>query len=151
MQWHERYSQAQEPSLSDIALWVGSPLWEQLRDWVEDTYQTVPSVEYSRCSGAAGWNVKYKKGSRPLCVLYPRQGYFICMVSIGAKLIPQLEPILSTYSPDLQALYERSGSFQGGKWLMVDVKTPEHLDDVKRLMLLRAKPAQRTLSSDQIT
>ena len=32
--------------------------------------------------------------------------------------------------------------FNGGKWLVVDVKEPEQLEEVQRLILLKAKPVK---------
>lgn len=129
--------------MADVDAWVESPLWPRLREWVEQTYQTSPSVEHSCCSGAPGWNIKYKKSSKSLCVIYPQAGYFVCLVSIGAKLIPELECLLETFSADLQALYAETAFYMGGKWLMIEVRTEEHLEDVQRLVLLRAKPPKR--------
>lgn len=141
--WHVAWPSHVRPELSDVSAWVDSPLWEELTAWVEETYQTAPIVEYSKCGGAPGWNVKYRKGSKALCVLYPQSGYFICMVTVGAKLLPELEAMLPTYSPDLQATYARSGALMGSKWLMADVRERVHLEDVQRLMLLKAKPAKK--------
>lgn len=141
--WHIAWPSHMKPELSDVAAWMDSPLWGELTAWVEETYQTAPIVEYSKCGGAPGWNVKYRKGAKPLCVIYPQSGYFICMVTVGAKLLPELEAMLPTYSPDLQAIYARSGALMGSKWLMVDVKERAHLEDVQRLMLLKARPAKK--------
>jgi AraC family transcriptional regulator len=32
-----------------------------------------------------GWNVKYRKGGRALCSLYPKQGYFLALVPYEGK------------------------------------------------------------------
>lgn len=143
MTWAEKFTAAQKPEMADVAAWIDMPLWAELRGWIEQTYQTEPAVEYSGCSGMPGWNVKYRKGSRPVCVIYPQEGYLICMVSIAARLIPELEGLLPTYSREFQDLYARSGSFMGGKWLMVEVREAEQAEDVKRLMLLRVKPVRK--------
>lgn len=141
--WHVAWPSHVEPERSDISAWVDSPLWEALTAWVEETYQTAPTVEYSKCGGAPGWNVKYRKGSKALCVLYPQSGYFICLVTVGAKLLDELEAMLPTYSQSLRDTYARSGALMGSKWLMVEVREQAHLEDVQRLMLLKAKPAKK--------
>ena len=141
--WDVAWPQHMEPAIEDIAAWVGSLLWEELTAWVEETYGVEPSIEYSRCTLDRGWNVKYKKGAKALCTLYPRAGYVTCMVSVGAKQIPDVEVMLPTFSPDLQALYEKTAFFNGGKWLLLDIKERPHLEDVERLMLLKAKPPKK--------
>ncbi|HBB28593.1 MAG TPA: hypothetical protein DC000_04975, partial [Clostridiales bacterium] len=37
-------------------------------------------------------------------------------------------------------IYKQSKPFNGGRWLMIDVKTPEILNDVKELICIRTKP-----------
>ena len=141
--WHVAWPSHMEPSMADIAAWINSPLFGELTAWVEETYGVGPAVEYSRCSMDPGWNVKYKMGSKALCVLYPRPGFYTCMVSIGAKLIPDVETLLPTFTPELQALYEKTSFFQGGKWLLLDITDHSRLEDVRRLMCLKAKPPRK--------
>ena len=141
--WHAAWPAHSRPAIPDVAAWVGSPLFGELTAWVEETYDAAPSIEFSRCSMDPGWNVKYKKGTKTLCTLYPRQGFYTCMVSVGAKLIPDVEALLATFSPELQGAYGKTAFFQGGKWLLLDITRREHLEDMERLMLLKAKPARK--------
>ena len=107
MVWHETYPAHCQPDMKQIREFVDSPYWEQLCSYLQKTYVTSPSIEYSRCSMQTGWNVKYKKGSRAICTLYPDKGYFICMVSIGAKEAAEAELVMKGCSPYLQGLYKR--------------------------------------------
>ena len=94
-------------------------------------------------SASAPWNLKYKKGSKALCALYVRTGWFTAMVTLGAKQLLELETLLPTFSPAFRELYERTPPFNSGKWLVVDVKEPEQLEEVQRLILMKAKPAKK--------
>ena len=141
--WDIAWPQQMKPALSDIGAWVKNPLFEALTGWMADTYGVEPSIEFSRCSMDRGWNVKYKKGSRPLCALYVREGWFTAMVTLGAKQLLELEALLPAFSAPFQALYERTPPFNGGKWLVVDVKEAERLEEVQRLILMKAKPGKK--------
>ena len=141
--WDIAWPQQMKPALSDIGAWVKNPAFEAFLAWMEETYGVEPSVEFSRCSMDKGWNVKYKKGSKSLCVLYVRPGWFTAMVTLGAKQLLELEPLLPTFSPAFRGLYEKTPLFNGGKWLVVDVKEPEQLEEVQRLILLKAKPPRQ--------
>ena len=55
----------------------------------------------------------------------------------------ELEVLLPTFSPALQTLYQKTPFCNGGKWLCVDVKDQALLEDVQRLILLKAKPVQK--------
>ncbi len=131
-----------KPEPAEIDRWVDNPLFGQLQAWIAETYQVSPSVEFSRCSMDKGWNIKYKKGSKALCTLYVRAGWFTAMVTMGAKQVAELEVLLPTFSDGFRSLYEKTPPFNGGKWLVVDVKEPEQLEEVQRLILMKAKPAK---------
>ncbi len=139
MTWNELYPKATQPSLEQIDAYTGTPLWGRMRTWLEERYGVTPRVEHSTCSGAPGWNVKYKKSGRALCTLYPRGGYFVSLVAIGPAEAADAElsmPLLSGY---LQDLYRRAASMNGTRWLMVEVTEPAVLADLQRLVELRAK------------
>lgn len=138
--WDIAWPQQMKPALSDIEAWVNNPAFEALLAWMGETYGVEPSVEFSRCSMDKGWNIKYKKGSKALCALYVRSGWFTAMVTLGAKQTAELEVLLSTFSGPFRELFQKTPSFNGGKWLVMDVKKPEQLEEVQRLILLKAKP-----------
>lgn len=139
MNWNERYPMGTRPTEEEIANYINSPLWRELCCFVEENWSSVPSVEYSRCSGAPGWNVKYKKGSKAICTLYPNEGYYTCMISVGRKQTEETEILLLSCTKYLQELYSNADLFNGGRWLMIDVTSPEILDDVKELIKVRMK------------
>ena len=141
--WDVVWPQQMKPALSDIGAWVNNPAFEELLAWMGETYGVEPSIEFSKCSLDKGWNVKYKKGSKSLCVLYVRSGAFAAMVTLGAKQLLELEPLLETFSDSFRRLYEKTSLFNGGKWLLVDVKGPEQLEEVQRLILMKAKPVKK--------
>lgn len=144
MKWDQAFSAAQQPALPQIADYVATPLWAELLEHLADHYGAAPSVEYSSCSARPGWNLKFKKSGRALCTLYPDQGWFYAMVSIGRREAEEAEFILPHCSPYLQQLYQSVPPFNGGRWLMIRVDSPEILADAKRLIALRVnkRPAK---------
>ena len=139
MTWMEAYPAHRQPDMEQIGRYIASPCWQPLLAWLEDTFHISPRIEYSRCSMQGGWNVKYKKGSRAICTLYPDKGYFICMVSIGAKEAAEAELVMKGCSPYLQGLYEKTVPFNGGRWLMIEVRDKETLEDVKEMIGVRMR------------
>lgn len=139
MMWSEHYPKAVKPALEQISEYIGGPLWQELCGFVETVYGILPKVEYSMCSGARGWNVKYKKAGRSLCTLYPHEGFFTCLVCIGSKELMEGELVLTACSSYTRELYQKTKPFNGTRWLMIDVTSQDTLDDVKRLLCVRAK------------
>ena len=140
MTWVGEYPKSIQPALTQIAEYIGSPLWQELCDFVESNYGTLPKVEFSICSGAPGWNVKYKKGSRALCTLYPHEGFFTCLVCIGTKEATEAEFVVSAGCSYIQDLYQKTKPFNGTRWLMIDVTSADILADAESLLFTREKP-----------
>ena len=142
MNWNQRYPKSRQPSLGEIAAYIDSPLWGDLCTWAEAAYAIAPKVEHSTCSGAPGWNVKYKKGGRALCTLYPDEGAFTAMVTIGSKEAAEAELLLPTCSDYLHELYANTREFNGARWLMIRITDVRVLEDVKHLIRLRIAPKE---------
>lgn len=140
MPWHELYAKDSQPDFKQIGTYIGTVLWQELCRYLEETYGVKPTIEHSICSAAPGWNVKYKKSGRALCTLYPAEGYFTCMVSIGRKEAMQAELLLSSCTDYVRTLYWAAKPFNGGRWLMIEVRSPAILEDVKDLIATRSKP-----------
>ncbi len=140
MTWFEAYPKSLEPTLEQIEQFIASPLWNGLCDWAESTYTIAPKVEHSTCSGAPGWNVKYKKSGRSLCTLYPDRGQFTALISIGTKEAPEAELLLPTCSDYIRELFARTQTFNGARWLMIRISDAQVLEDVKRFIRLRVAP-----------
>ena len=140
MSWFQRYPKSQQPTLEQISEYIESPLWGELCAWAEKSYQIEPKVEHSTCSGAPGWNVKYKKGGRALCTLYPDEGQFTALITVGAKEAPEAELLLPTCSDYIRELFARTQTMNGARWLMIRVTDAQVLEDVKKLIRLRVAP-----------
>lgn len=133
----DRADGTRKPSPATISAYVNSPLFDRLCEHVETEYQSRPVLEYSRCSEQYGWNVKYKKAGRTLCTLYPMEGYFIALIVIGERERTETELILPSCTAYLQQLYQKTKTVMNQKWLMIDVKDDEVLEDVKQLIAIR--------------
>lgn len=143
MKWNELFNENQTPSSKGIKDYIGSAeaYWNDLIEYIENTYQSKPKTEYSRCSLQPGWNVKYKKSGKSLCTLYPMQDYFIVLIVIGPKEQDEAEAAMEAgvFSPYVAALYRKTSGSAMGSWLMIEVKERSILNDIKILMDMRVK------------
>jgi hypothetical protein len=142
MNWNECYPKMQMPNLQQISNFVATPLWSALCTHLESSYGVSPKIEHSTCSAAPGWNVKYKKSGRALCTLYPDDGFFTCLVSVGGREAMEAELILSACTQTVQDLYWGAKPFNGSRWLMIPVTSPETLEDAEKLIALRVQKKQ---------
>ena len=139
MEWCDKYGEHEKPERKMIADFVKSRLWNELCDFIENSYKAKPKIEYSGCSMQKGWNLKYKKGGRSLCTLYPEEGSFLCLVSIGRKEADRAEFILPSCSDIIRQLYDEAKPFNGSRWLMIPITDVKLLEDVKKLIAVRAQ------------
>ncbi len=142
MSWSEVFPMDIEPSFEDISGYVKSDVWNQLNAHLQQNYAVKPKIEYSGCSGAPGWNVKYKKGGRSLCTLYPDAGRFTCLVCIGARETVEAELLLPSCTEYTQNLYDSVKPLNGSRWLMIVVDAESILDDAKKLISTRTAKKQ---------
>jgi hypothetical protein len=144
MSWNERFKADHIPSNEDIREYLGEAksIWDELTAYIEETYKVKPQIAYSKCSAQPGWNVKYKKSSKSLCTLYPMADYFIALVVIGPKEEEEVKigmdaELFTTY---LKELYDKTAYSAMGRWLMIDVKDKDVLNDIKHLLTIRVRP-----------
>ena len=141
MNWDQAFAGDRQPTPAQIERYVDNPLWVEFNQYMQEQYKTAPKTAYSGCSMQPGWNLKYQKGGRSLCTLYPAQGYFIALVVIGAKEELEAEALLPLLTQTTQALYRGTdGASSMGRWLMIEVKSAQQLRDVKALVAVRRKP-----------
>lgn len=142
MQWSELWNKEHEPSDAQIKEYVETPLWQDLTDYLQQTYHVKPKLFYSRCSMEngfwKGWNVKYQKSGKSLCTLYPKQGYYAALINVGPKEATEAEFLLPLCTEYTQDLYKHAKSGTTGKSLGICVTSEDVLNDVKELVALRA-------------
>lgn len=139
MNWTELFPRTTQPDMDEIGRALQNPLWEELNAHLQETYGVAPTITYSVCSGAPGWNVKYRKGGRALCVLYPDLDCFTCMVCIGPREQREAELLLTACTAYTQGLYASSGGVNGTRWMMLAVTSQDVLEDAKALISTRIK------------
>ncbi len=143
MLWYEHFDKEHEPSDEQIAEYIATPLWSELADYLQQTYNIKPKIEYSSCSMDGGiwkgWNVKYKKGGKSLCTLYPKQGHFLSLITVSEKDVVEADLLISLCCDDIKELYNRTPFGKNcGKMLGIEVTSEEILSDMKELIALRA-------------
>ncbi len=135
-----RENPALSPTAEEMGNFIQNPLWEDFCGYMEREYGSEPAFSFSKCGMEYGWNAKFKKGSRALCTVYPREGYFTAMLVIGRKEKPQAEEQLPTFCDDIQELYRKTSEGNGQKWLMIDLEDRDRrYDDLKALLRIRCK------------
>ena len=137
MSWSESYGPEQMPTKEQISSFIGNAMWEDLNGYLQQAYGVGSTCAYSKCPAQKGWNLKYQKAGRSLCTLYPMEGYFIALVTIGTKEQAEAELAIKHCCEHVRELYERTVPMNGSRWLMIHVTDKAVFEDVKRLITIR--------------
>ena len=129
------------PSAEEVRSALGAqyPLWEQLQQFMLDTYQM--TVELSFGGKKYGWNLWYRKSGKSLVSLYPQQGYLVAQVVLGneqAEQALQLE-----LGENVKHVLEITPQLHDGRWLFIPVCAGQDANDVQQLLLVKKRPARR--------
>ncbi len=138
MIWSELYTGGNQPTFENVNDFIKNHLFKELCMYLESNFSVSLKMEYSCCSMQKGWNIKYKKGGKSLCILYPMGGYFLALVVINEKDKMEADYIITTCSEYVQKLYNTTLFSRGSKWLMIKVRENTILDDLIKLIHLRA-------------
>jgi len=140
-EWSELFNNRHEPLDNQIREFVDSPLWDDLTNYLQETFKVKPKLFYSCCSMDKGfwkgWNVKYKKAGKSLCTLYPKKGYFITLIAVGAKESGEADLLIPHCDKYTQELYQQTKSGTTGKSLAMEITNKKILRDVKNFIELR--------------
>lgn len=131
-----------EPSLEEITNYIegeSRKRWNNLLTFITDNFNSKPSIMYSKCSAKPGWNVKYKKGSKALCTLYPDKDYFTALIVLNHDDMEWLKGMRKDYTTYFLNLFDNCGLFNGTKWLMIEVRNDDVLNDIKNIMDLKLR------------
>ena len=143
MKWNELFEAYRSPSFEEIRDFIGEakPIWDELVSYFEETYKVKPQLDYSKSSAQPGWKEKYKKRGKSLCTLYPMPNYFIALVVVGVKEENEVELAIKAdlFTPYVNELYSKTAFSAMGRWLMIEVKNKEVVNDIKRIIEIRVR------------
>jgi hypothetical protein len=124
-----------KPPLDEIYFSLGKKkiLWEDLVNFVESNYKSVP--EFRFYGKNYGWALRYKKSGKAVISLYPCEKYFVSQIVFGEK---QSEKALGSDIQDkIKEIIKSAHSYFDGRWLFINVKTKRDLNDIKKLLLIK--------------
>lgn len=133
-----------EPSAQELATYLegeAQAMWCDFTSYIETAFHAKPKLSYSVCAGKPGWNMKYKKGAKALCTLYPDKGYFTALIVMGQREISYFDIVRVDYDEYIVGLYDASRLYNGTKWLMIEVTNSRIYNSLKMLIDLKAQKA----------
>lgn len=123
------------PNINEISAYIKNSIFDEFYQYMNDKYKAVCKIEFSKDVWARGWNVKFRKSGKSLCVVYPKKNYFTVLVVVGNKEKESVENLLPQLSEYIQEIYHNTREGFGQKWLMIDLNSKNNAyQDVLRLI-----------------
>ena len=110
-------------------------IWNELTDKIDALYD----VDRLWNKGFGSWKVeyKYRRGGKTLCTFYAREGIADLLITYGKAEREKFENIKSSFSRQLQEIYDNTETYHDGKWLWISLD--EQLNYVEILEMLKIK------------
>ena len=126
------------PTEYEMSNYINNELWNKFCKFIKRNYNVNPKFEFSKCSLEYGWNVKFKKGGKTLCTVYPRENYFCVMIVIGKKEKEQFENMLYNFCIEIQDIYKATKDCNNQYWILFDLVDEVIIfEDVKKVLNIR--------------
>jgi hypothetical protein len=128
------------PTPAQVRAHLGSSagLYDSLLEFLSHNYQVEPLVEFG--GAKYGWQLRYRKGSKPLCTIYPEAGAFTVLVVLGRDESDKALAAQDTLHPTFRKALLEAHVYHDGRWLWLRVLSEEDLEDIKTLLAIKRKP-----------
>ncbi len=130
-----------KPTEEEIVSFIGErakEAWLEIRRFIEDHYDMVPETVFY--GAKYGWTIRYRKGSKTLCSLFPEKRGFTVLIVLSKKESEKALSIREELSSKIHELLGDTEQLQHGRWLWIRLFTTRDTDDIKKLLQIKRKP-----------
>jgi len=117
------------------------PSWQLLTKELATRYDVEPECRFG--GKKYGWQLKYRRGGRTLCGLYPEQGALTALVVLGRKETDKAMAQLDQLPADVRTTLLETEPYHDGRWLWIRVHTLEDAQSVLLLVACKRRPLVR--------
>lgn len=127
-----------QPELYEISEYIENSLFDELCKIMIDEYQAKVRIEFSKDVWARGWNIKFRKSGRSLCVVYPKKKYFSLLIVIGRREKEMFDHQYDQLTDEMRNIYLSTKEGMDQRWLMIDITSENEVYlDALRLIKIR--------------
>jgi hypothetical protein len=109
--------------------------WLEIRQFIEDRYDLVPETIFYGTK--YGWTIRYRKGGKTLCSLFPERGGFTVLIVLSKKESEKALSIRDELNTKTHKLLGSTEPSHDGRWLWIRLLTTSDINDVKKLLQIK--------------
>ncbi len=112
------------------------PWWEQICAFMLEAYQLPGLLSYGGKN--YGWNLWFRRGSRPLLSLYPQKSGMTAQIVLGKAEVQKAMAL--ALGEHFYRVLRETPSFHDGLWMFVPLESQRDVEDALQLIQLKSKP-----------
>jgi len=112
-------------------------IWSEVTGFIEMNYNIESMWDKGGKTGI--YELKYRKGGKTLCALYPRELGMKILIIFGKVEREKFEGSRNAFSKYTNDLYENTQQYHDGKWMYLDCNSNLPIEDIKNLILIKKK------------
>lgn len=113
-------------------------IWLKVIGLIKQHY--LMDILWNKGGKTASYEMKFRRGGKTLCALYPRENNFGFMIIFGKAEREKFEQIRHELSQVTQQQYDTTTTYHDGKWLMLTINNDRYLEDIPKLLAIKRKP-----------
>jgi len=127
-----------QPTMDEGFAAVGAKqlLWESLTQFIADNYRIKGDFAFYRKN--YGWALRFRKGGKALVSMYPGKNGFTVQIVIGR--IQTEKAFRLNLGKNVKKILRDAHQFPEGRWLFIEIRSKQDLQDVRELLLLKLRP-----------
>lgn len=115
--------------------------WTEINSFIEKNYNVESMWDKGGKTGI--YELKYRRGGKTLCALYPRELGLKILVIFGKVEREKFENSRQEFTQYISDFYDNTHQYHDGKWLYLDYNRDLLVDDIKKLILIKKKPNRK--------
>jgi hypothetical protein len=134
-------NKTRKPTAEEMVSFIGEQAkeaWLEIKRFIKDRYDLVPETIFYGTN--YGWTIRYRKGGKTICSLFPEKGGFTVLIVLGKKESEKALSIRNELSAKIHKLLGNTEQLHDGRWLWIRLLTTSDTDDVKKLLQIKRKP-----------
>ena len=132
-----------EPSNDDITRFIKTKSaiasWKKLQEFLTIHYD-LHTTELQFDGQKYGWCIRYRRGGKTLCTLYPEIGGFTILIVYGKKEGQKFIDQQSEFTNQLASLFQDTKQLHDGKWMWIQLTNSSLLEDIKKMIAIKRRP-----------
>jgi hypothetical protein len=113
-------------------------LWLDLCKFIEVSYGVSPEPWYF--TKQRGWSVRYRRGKKTLCYLFPEENTFAVLIVLGREELRKADLARNRLNGETLRVLDTTEQYHDGRWLWLQAAEESDVQSFKALLEAKSKP-----------